>query len=137
MDEASRDARRRELLELILRDPGVDCVICIYCSYTMPKYAAFDSSRHIPEVAGRFPDKPIACWSYGMDISGFSRAVEGRGNAMVFRSLEEAAGTLATLHDQRRMRDLAQTIVGVVLEAGFALAGENVSASSKDSCAFR
>ena len=37
----------------ILQDEGVDAVICIYCSYTMPKYTAFDSARHIPDPGGR------------------------------------------------------------------------------------
>ena len=93
------------ILELILRDEGVDSVICIYCSYTMPKYAAFDSSRYIGDLAARFPEKPIVCWSYGMDIAGFSKEVERRGNTMVFRSLEEATGALSKLGRYREYRD--------------------------------
>jgi acyl-CoA synthetase (NDP forming) len=93
------------ILELILRDQGVDSVICIYCSYTMPKYAAFDSARYIGTLAGRYPDKPIVCWSYGMDIAGFSKEVEKPGNTMVFRSLEEATGTLSKLNRYRQFRD--------------------------------
>lgn len=103
----SRDfeAAYPRILELVLRDPGVDAVICVYCSYTMPKYAAFDSSRHIGTLASRYPEKPILCWSYGMDIAGFSKAVERQGNAMVFRSLEEATATLAKLNAYRTFRD--------------------------------
>ena len=93
------------ILELILRDEGVDSVICIYCSYTMPKYAAFDSSRYIGDLAARFPEKPIVCWSYGMDIAGFSKEVERHGNTMVFRSLEEATGALSKLSHYRQLRD--------------------------------
>lgn len=93
------------ILELILRDEGVDSVICIYCSYTMPKYAAFDSSRYISDLAARFPEKPVVCWSYGMDIAGFSKEVERHGNTMVFRSLEEATGALSKLSHYREFCD--------------------------------
>jgi acyl-CoA synthetase (NDP forming) len=93
------------ILELILGDEGVDSVICIYCSYTMPKYTAFDSSRYIGALAARFPEKPIVCWSYGMDIAGFSKEVEKHGNTMVFRSLEEATGALSKLNRYREFRD--------------------------------
>lgn len=93
------------ILESILRDEGVDSVICIYCSYTMPKYAGFDSSRHIGNLAARFPEKPIVCWSYGMDIAGFSQEVERHGNTMVFRSLEEATHALSKLIRYREFRD--------------------------------
>jgi acetate---CoA ligase (ADP-forming) len=85
------------ILEAMLRDEGVDALLCIYCSYTLPKYSAYDSSRYIGPIAGNYPQKPVLCWSYGMDIAGFSRAIEQQGNTMVFRSLEEAAGTLAKL----------------------------------------
>lgn len=95
------------ILQLILDDEGVDAVLCIYCSYTLPKYTAYDSSRHIAAIAGRYPRKPVLCWSYGMDIAGFTRAVEQQGNAMVFRSLEEATGTLAKLVQYREYRHRA------------------------------
>ena len=93
------------ILECLLEDEGVDAVICIYCSYTLPKYEQFDASRYVPELAGRFAHKPVLCWSYGMDIAGFSRRVERDGNTMVFRSLEEATGTLAKLHQYQSFRE--------------------------------
>lgn len=92
------------ILGSILRDEGVDAVLCIYCSYTLPKYAVYDSSRYIASIASRYPHKPVLCWSYGMDIAGFTRAVEQQGNTMVFRSLEEATGTLAKLVQYREYR---------------------------------
>ena len=39
------------ILGKILADPGVDAVLCIYCSYTLPKYAAFDAFRHLGALA--------------------------------------------------------------------------------------
>jgi acyl-CoA synthetase (NDP forming) len=101
------DAAFSRILESILRDDGVDAVLCIYCSYTLPKYAAYDSSRHVASIAGRYPQKPVLCWSYGMDIAGFTRAIEQQGNTMVFRSLQEAAGTLAKLAQYREYRQRA------------------------------
>jgi acyl-CoA synthetase (NDP forming) len=85
------------ILDRILADEGVDSVICIYCSYTLPKYDLYDSSGHIREIAGRHPDKPVLCWSYGLDIEGFTREIEKDGTAMVFPSLADAADTLAKL----------------------------------------
>ena len=93
------------ILEAILDDEGVDAVICIYCSYTLPKYEAYDCTGHITEFAAKYPDKPIACWSYGIDISGFTEAIEKDGTTMVFPSLESAAGTLAKLVQYRENCD--------------------------------
>ena len=88
-----------QILEALLRDAGVDAVICIYCSYSLPKYAGFDSSRHIGRLAAAYPDKPVLCWTYGLDITGFTKAIEADGTTMVFPSLETAAGSLAKLCD--------------------------------------
>ena len=92
------------MLEAILEDEGVDAVICIYCSYTLPKYEAYDCTAHIAEFAGKYPDKPIACWSYGIDIAGFTRAIEKGGTTMVFPSLEAASTTFAKLVQYRENR---------------------------------
>jgi acyl-CoA synthetase (NDP forming) len=92
------------ILDTVLADDGVDAVICIYCSYNLPKYDAFNSARHIGPIAARHPDKPILCWTYGLDITGFTRAIERDGNAMVFPSLEAASATLARLADYADVR---------------------------------
>lgn len=86
-----------KILDATLRDAGVDAVVCIYCSYTLPKYEAYDSSSHIRDMARAHPDKPVLCWTYGMDIAGFTRKVEQDGTAMVFPSLDDAADALAKL----------------------------------------
>jgi acetyltransferase len=85
------------VLEALLQDPQVDAVVCIYCSYRLPKYALYDASRHIARLAGQYGDKPVLCWSYGLDIEGFTKKVEAKGTAMVFPSLDSAATTLAKL----------------------------------------
>ena len=71
--------------------------ICIYCSYSLPKYNDYDSSAPIRDLAGSYPDKPVLCWTYGMDMAGFTRQVERDGTAMVFPSLDDAADALAKL----------------------------------------
>jgi acyl-CoA synthetase (NDP forming) len=93
------------MLEAILDDDGVDAVICIYCSYTLPKYEAYDCTNHITSLASEYPDKPIACWSYGIDIAGFTEAIEKDGTTMVFPSLENAATTFAKLIQYRENKN--------------------------------
>jgi acyl-CoA synthetase (NDP forming) len=85
------------VLEALLKDSQVDAVLCIYCSYPLPKYGLFDSSKYIDEIASRYPEKPVLCWSYGLDIEGFTRKVEAGGHAMVFQSLDDAASALSKL----------------------------------------
>ena len=92
------------ILESLLRDEGVDGVICIYCSYPRPKYELFDSSAHIAAMAGMHLEKPVLCWSYGLDIERFTRDVEKDGTAMVFPSLDDAAKTFAKMADYAEHR---------------------------------
>jgi acetate---CoA ligase (ADP-forming) len=87
------------ILKALLDDDGVDAVLCIYCSYNLPKYDAYDASGHIRELSAAYPDKPVACWSYGLDIEGVTRSVEASRSAMVFPTLDGAARSLARLAD--------------------------------------
>ncbi len=97
-------ARYPRVLELLLADEGIDAVFCLYPSFTLPKYAPYESARHIRDLAGRYPETPVLCWSYGLDLIGFTKEVECDGTAMVFPALESAATTLAKLarHGARR-----------------------------------
>jgi acetyltransferase len=92
------------VLEALLEDEGVDAVICIYCSYETPKYALYDCSGYISDLAATYPDTPVACWTYGLDIEGFTRRVEESGKAMVFQSLDEAAQSLSKLVEYREQK---------------------------------
>jgi acetate---CoA ligase (ADP-forming) len=93
------------ILEGILKDRSVDAVICIYISFTLPKHDEYDSSRHILALAEKYPGKPILCWSYGLNVQGFTEAIERDGKAMVFPSLESAARTLRKLAEYGATRD--------------------------------
>ncbi len=101
------DASFPRILERVVRDDAVDAVICIYCSYTLPKYDALDSSRYVGEIASRYPEKPILCWTYGLDIAGFTRRIEEAGTAMVFPSLDSAAAAIARMADYGASRRAA------------------------------
>lgn len=95
-----------DILERVLQDEGVDAVLCIYASVSLPKYEAYDSSIHIRNLASQYPDKPILCWSYGLDVSGFTREIEKEGSAMVFPTLDGVANTLNKMADYAAFRDL-------------------------------
>lgn len=101
------DACFPRILEQVMRDDTVDAVICIYCSYTLPKYDALDASRYVGEIASRFREKPVLCWTYGLDIAGFSKRIEDEGTAMVFPSLDSAAATIAKMADYGAVRSAA------------------------------
>lgn len=85
------------ILQAVLDDPNVDGVLCIYCSYTQPKYADFDVSEHIRRLSKANPEKPVLCWSYGQDIEGTTRRIEADGSCVVFPTLDGAARAMATL----------------------------------------
>jgi acetyltransferase len=87
-----------KILEYILRDNNVDAVLCINPFFTLPKHEEYNSSVHTRELAKKYPEKPILCWGYGLDVEGFSEEIEKDGTAMVFPSLEAAAGTLKKLN---------------------------------------
>jgi acetyltransferase len=85
------------VMQALQDDEGVDAVLCIYCSYNLPKYARFDAAGHIRDLSAARRDKPVACWSYGQDIEGFTRRIEERRSAIVYPRLDDAARALAVL----------------------------------------
>ena len=121
-----------KILELLLRDPSVDAVICIYCSYRLPKYADFDCSAHIRRLAAAYPDKPILGWTYGLDISGFTRSVEADGNAVVFPSLESAAKTLDKLAQAGEVMSRDAAVPAPRLDADRAAVSARLTQAAED-----
>ncbi|MBY6058773.1 acetate--CoA ligase family protein [Leisingera daeponensis] len=92
------------VMNALLQDDGVDAVICIYCSYNLPKYDRFDASGYIRDLSAASRSKPVACWSYGQDIEGFTRTIEEKRSAIVYPRLDDAARSLAALacHTKRK-----------------------------------
>ena len=125
------DASFPRILEQVLRDDAVDAVICIYCSYTLPKYAALDSSRYVGEIASRFPEKPVLCWSYGLDIAGFSRRIEEGGAAMVFPSLDAAANAIARMADYGAVRRAPPRGAAPRFDVDYARVGEVLASAAR------
>lgn len=85
------------VMKALLQDEGVDAILCIYCAYNLPKYRLFDASRHIRDLSDANRSKPVACWSYGQDIEGFTRTIEEKRSAIVYPRLDDAARALAVL----------------------------------------
>lgn len=93
------------IMDAVLQDEGVDAVLCIYCSYNLPKYQQFDASIHIRDISAANPGKPIACWSYGQDIEGFTRTIEQKRTAVVYPTLDGAARSLGIVANQTERRN--------------------------------
>lgn len=85
------------VMNALLEDESVDAVMCIYCSYNLPKYERFDASGYIRDLSARDRSKPVVCWSYGQDIEGFTRTIEAKRSAIVYPRLDDAARALAAL----------------------------------------
>jgi len=85
------------VMNALLEDEGVDAVMCIYCSYNLPKYDLYDASSYIRDLSAANRGKPVVCWSYGQDIEGFTRTIEEKRSAIVYPGLDDAAHALAAL----------------------------------------
>ena len=104
------------ILGKILADPGVDAVLCIYCSYTLPKYAAFDAFRHLGALASKYPDKPVLGWSYGLDITGFTGELRQSVGQLAIRIDSYAAAAVCRLQGKRRFGPLRIIMTGALLQ---------------------
>ncbi|WP_324752229.1 acetate--CoA ligase family protein [Roseovarius sp. Pro17] len=91
------------VMNALMQDEGVDAVMCIYCSYNLPKYDRYDASGYIRDLSAADRSKPVVCWSYGQDIEGFTRTIEEKRSAIVYPRLDDAARALAVLarHGER------------------------------------
>jgi len=97
------------VMNALLEDDGVDAVMCIYCSYNLPKYERFDASGYIRDLSAKDRSKPVVCWSYGQDIEGFTRTIEEKRSAIVYPRLDDAARSLAALAKSTQRRNAAPT----------------------------
>lgn len=100
------------VMNALLDDEGVDAVMCIYCSYTLPKYDRFDASGYIRDLSAKDRSKPVVCWSYGQDIEGFTRTIEEKRSAIVYPRLDDAARALAALAKCTQRRHVAPSQEG-------------------------
>ena len=88
-----------QLLQILLDDPQVDAVICIYGANKM---SGFDPMAIITEgvisEAKRRTDKPVLPWVIGINQYGISRELEQSGVAIGLPNPERIARVLARLY---------------------------------------
>jgi acetyltransferase len=88
-----------QLLQILLDDPQVDAVICIYGAN---KISGYDPMAVITEgvisAAKRRPDKPIFPWVFGVNQSGIAGKLEESGVAVGLPNPERIARVLARLY---------------------------------------
>jgi acetyltransferase len=94
-------------LSELLKDPGVDGVICTAVAPRFPEQAYLNVTNVIKEKATSFPEKPIVVWLYGGKFHPVMEKLEEGGKVAVYPTLPRAARVLSTLH--RRYQFLNQT----------------------------
>ncbi|MBW2283886.1 MAG: CoA-binding protein [Deltaproteobacteria bacterium] len=85
-------------LRSMLKDPGVDGVICIAIAPDLPENEFLDTTGVIREVAASQQEKPVVAWLYGPNQSAASRTIEQGGHVLAFPSLPRATEALAALY---------------------------------------
>jgi acetyltransferase len=88
----------KQTLESLLQEPGVDAVICITGSFLEEDKDFLDITDIIHEAARKYPQKPIASWTYGGRWLDYIEKLEKEKNVVAYSSLERAAKSLATLY---------------------------------------
>ncbi len=88
----------RRALEAYLEDPGVDAVICMTGSFLALKVDFLDVTGIIRDVAGRYPEKPVAVTSWGYNHRHYEEEVEKDNKAVYYISVDRSARALAALY---------------------------------------
>lgn len=94
-------------LSKVLKDPGVDGVICTAVAPGLPEQAYLDVTKVINEKADSLSKKPIVVWLYGGKFHSVMEKLEKGKKVACYPTLPRAARVLATLH--RRYQILNQT----------------------------
>jgi acetyltransferase len=88
----------RLALEEILGDPGVDAAVLITPAYLDPEQDSLDVTAMVREIAGKFPDKPLAAWVFGPHRPAWAKKLEQDQTIVVYPSPESAARSLGALY---------------------------------------
>jgi acetyltransferase len=86
----------------VLKDPGVDGVICIAIAPFLPDQAYLDATEVISHTAAQFPDKPVAVWLYGPNQAAMIEKIEREGTVISLPTIPRTARTLARLLERHR-----------------------------------
>ena len=99
---AMASGRYREGFELcldsILRDDGVDGVLCTSWAVPESDFEVYNPSDIITQCAAKFPEKPIVAWVYGPSTDERKSAIERTGEVAVYPTPERAINVLSALH---------------------------------------
>ena len=87
-------------LRQVLKDPGVDGVICVAIGPEIPEFSFLDVSDALKEVMEELSDKPVAAWLYGPNPHEIGDKFESTKRIMVYPTLEEACWSLSLLRDR-------------------------------------
>ncbi|MFZ5648175.1 MAG: acetate--CoA ligase family protein [Bacillota bacterium] len=101
----------RMALEKIMDDPQVDAVICITPAYKDPDRDPLDITWLFKDIAGKYPDKPLAAWIFGPHRRQYAQKLEEEGTIVVYPSPERAARALAALYNYHHRIKNAPAVV--------------------------
>ena len=92
-----------EALEAVLKDPGVDGVMCVAIA-PLPEFSFLNVSGTLNEVVAAVPpEKPVIGWIYGPNIPEVQKQFESNNRIMIYPTLELATQALAWLRDRYRV----------------------------------
>jgi acetyltransferase len=87
-------------LEAVLKDPGVDGIMCIAIA-PLPEFSFLNVSETLNEVVAASPaEKPVIGWIYGPNITKVQKQFESNNRIMIYPTLELATQALSWLRDR-------------------------------------
>jgi acetyltransferase len=87
-------------LEAVLKDPGVDAIICVAIA-PLPEFSFLNVSEALNEVIEASPaEKPVIGWIYGPNTTEVQKQFESNNRIMIYPTLELATQALAWLRDR-------------------------------------
>ena len=87
-------------LEAVLKDPGVDGIICVAIA-PLPEFSFLNVSKTLSEVVAAAPaEKPVIGWIYGPNIPEVQKQFEANNRIMIYPTLELATQALSWLRDR-------------------------------------
>lgn len=93
----------RQVLEAYMADPEVDAVICMTGSFLAPEEDFLDITGIIREIAGRYPEKPVAVNSWGSYYRRYEEELEKDNSVVYYFSVDRAARALAALYKYHQL----------------------------------
>lgn len=90
------------VLDSVLNDPGVDMMVCVSVTHSMPQDGEEYFEKFVLDAAAKRPEKPVALWGFGSAWHEMAVHVENRGPVAVFSSPERLARALGAICEYYR-----------------------------------